>query len=110
MAIDPTELDQTDKQHLVELVEKTGDEALREAVNAYLERAAKESESNGLSDAEHDREQTEEEADGLDTVCIQWCTEQLQGQPPPSLEEVRQELSTIKGSLAAEIIAERDES
>lgn len=47
MAIDPTALSQTDKQHLVEIAEKSGDEALCEAVNAFLERTTKKSEPNG---------------------------------------------------------------
>ena len=47
MPIDPSELSQTDKQHLAELAEKTGDETVREVVNMYLERSAKKSEPNG---------------------------------------------------------------
>ena len=55
MAIDPTTLSQTDKQHLVEIAEKSGDEALCEAVNAFLERAAKKSEPNGAPTTEQTR-------------------------------------------------------
>jgi nucleoid-associated protein YejK len=94
MAINLPDLSTEDQQALSELATNSQDETLRQAVNSYLERAA----------------QLEEEDDELDLACIQWCAEQLQGQAPPSLEEVRQELSTIKSSLAAEIITERDES
>jgi hypothetical protein len=38
----------------------------------------------------------------------QWCAEQA-GEKVPSLEEVRQSLSTIPGSMADVVIAERDE-
>ena len=94
MAMNVPDLSAEDQQTLSELATKSRDDMLRQAVHSYLERAA----------------QLEEEDDELDLACIQWCAEQLEGQPPPSLEEVRQELSTIKGSLAAEIITERDES
>ena len=47
MAIDPSELSQTEKQHLTELAEKTGNETVREGVNTYLERSAKKAEPNG---------------------------------------------------------------
>ena len=49
MDIDQTELDKTEKQHLSELAEKTGDERVRAAVNAYLEESVKKSEPNGVS-------------------------------------------------------------
>lgn len=51
MAIDPIELSQTDKQHLVEIADKSGDEALRAAVDAYLNHTAQLSESNGTETA-----------------------------------------------------------
>jgi len=38
----------------------------------------------------------------------QWCAEQA-GEKVPSLEEVRQSLSKIPGSMADVVIAERDE-
>jgi len=38
----------------------------------------------------------------------QWCAEQA-GEQVPSLEEVRQTLSKIPGSMADVVIAERDE-
>ena len=38
----------------------------------------------------------------------QWCAEQA-GEQVPSLEEVRQSLSKIPGSMADVVIAERDE-
>ena len=38
----------------------------------------------------------------------QWCAEQA-GEKVPSLEEVRQTLSKIPGSMADVVIAERDE-
>ncbi len=67
MAINPPDLSAEDQQVLSELAAKSQDETLRQAVNSYLERVA----------------QLEEEDDGLDSACIQWCAEQLQGQPPP---------------------------
>ena len=47
MAINPTQLSRTDKQHLADLAEKTGDKAVREAVEAFLERSAEQAEPNG---------------------------------------------------------------
>ena len=91
--MNPNELSAADMQMLDALKQKSGKElstALREAVNAYLD-------------------QHSEEDAGLDTECMKWCADQLQGQSPPSLEEVRLALSTIKGSVSDEIIAERDE-
>ena len=55
MAVDPTQLSQTDKQHLADLAEKTGDETVREAVNAFLERSAEQSEPNGAPPTEQTR-------------------------------------------------------
>ena len=43
MAIDHTELSNADRQRLTELAERTGNDAVRDAVNAYLEQR----ESNG---------------------------------------------------------------
>ena len=47
-------------------------------------------------------------ADLLDTEFMEWCTRKTAGDVP-SIEEVRQMLSKIKGSMADVIIAERDE-
>ena len=55
MVIDPTELSQTDKRHLIEIAEKSRDEALCQAVNAFLERSAKKSEPNGTPTTEQAR-------------------------------------------------------
>ena len=55
MTIDPTALSKTDKQYLAEIAEKSGDETLCEAVNAFLERSAQKSEPNGASSTEQAR-------------------------------------------------------
>ena len=55
MAVDPTQLSQTDKQHLAALAEKTGDEAVREAVKAFLERSAEQAEPNRAPSTEQTR-------------------------------------------------------
>lgn len=55
MAIDPTQLSRTDKQHLADLAEKTGDKAVREAVEAFLERSAEQAEPNGTPSPEQVR-------------------------------------------------------
>ncbi len=68
MAIDPTALNQTDKRHLIEIAEKSGDEALCEAVNAFLERAAKKSAPNGAPTTEQARPIWEEIADIIKDV------------------------------------------
>src|SRR2546422_11136633 len=47
-------------------------------------------------------------ADLLDTEFMEWCARKAAGDVP-SIEEVRQMLSKIKGSMADVIIAERDE-
>ncbi len=47
-------------------------------------------------------------ADLLDTEFIEWCARKSEGDVP-SIEDVRQMLSKIKGSMADVIIAERDE-
>lgn len=54
MATNPSNLDTEDLQTLAELAEKSEDEALRKAVNAYLERSAERTSTNGqqLSKAE----------------------------------------------------------
>lgn len=57
MAIHPTGLSPEDQQVLSELANKSQDKALREAVNAYLKRSGKSSESNGSLDSEEEREQ-----------------------------------------------------
>jgi hypothetical protein len=43
----------------------------------------------------------------FDPAFTQWCAEQ--SRDAPSLEEVRQALSKIQGSMADVVIAERDE-
>lgn len=55
MAIDPTQLSRTDKQHLADLAERTGDKAVREAVKAFLERSAEQAETNGPTSPEQAR-------------------------------------------------------
>lgn len=57
MTIHPTDLSPEDQQVLSELAAKSQDEALRQAVNSYLERTAQPSQSNGSLDSEHEREQ-----------------------------------------------------
>src|SRR5712691_7446087 len=47
-------------------------------------------------------------ADLLDTEFMEWCARKAAGDVP-SIEEVRQMLSQIKGSMADVVIAERDE-
>jgi len=47
-------------------------------------------------------------ADLLDTKFMEWCARKAAGDVP-SIEEVRQMLSKIKGSMADVISAERDE-
>ena len=47
-------------------------------------------------------------ADLLDTEFMEWCARKATGDVP-SIEEVRQILSKIKGSMADVVIAERDE-
>ena len=47
-------------------------------------------------------------ADLLDTEFMAWCARKGAGDVP-SIEEVRQMLSKIKGSMADVVIAERDE-
>lgn len=68
MAIDPTELSQTDKQNLADLAEKTGDETVREVINTYLERSAKKPEPNGAPTTEQARPIWEEIADIIKDV------------------------------------------
>ena len=63
MAIDPLELDQTEKQHLSELAERTGDERVRAAVTAYLEESVKKTEPNGAPTTKAARPIWEEIAD-----------------------------------------------
>src|SRR6266478_2713196 len=46
-------------------------------------------------------------ADLLDTEFMEWCARKAAGDVP-SIEEVRQMLSKIKGSMADVVIAERD--
>ncbi len=55
MAINPTQLSRTDKQHLADLAEKTGDEAVREAVKAFLERSVEQAVPNGAPSPEQAR-------------------------------------------------------
>ena len=55
MAIDPTQLSRTDKQHLADLAEKTGDTAVREAVTAFLERSAEQAVPNRAPSPEQAR-------------------------------------------------------
>jgi predicted DNA-binding antitoxin AbrB/MazE fold protein len=47
-------------------------------------------------------------SDLLDTEFIEWCARKSKGDVP-SIEEARQILSKIKGSMADVIIAEREE-
>ena len=47
-------------------------------------------------------------ADLVDTEFMEWCARKVAGDVP-SIEEVRQMLSKIKGSMADVVIAERDE-
>jgi predicted DNA-binding antitoxin AbrB/MazE fold protein len=47
-------------------------------------------------------------SDLLDTEFIEWCARKSEADVP-SIEEVRQILSKIKGSMAEVIIAEREE-
>jgi len=49
----------------------------------------------------------EGEEDLFDPAFTQWCAEQSRN--APSLEEVRQALAKIRGSMADVVIAERDE-
>lgn len=49
----------------------------------------------------------EGEEDMFDPAFTQWCAEQSHN--APSLEEVRQALTKIRGSMADVVIAERDE-
>ncbi len=97
MAIDPKDirLSLEQKQRLAEVADKNGKQ-WQDVWDDALERYAQASADT-------------EENEGLDTEYIHWCAEQLQGKKLVDLEEVRQALSTIKGSLADEIIAERDE-
>jgi len=66
-----------------------------------------------LSLDEHQRvtiiitEESGEEDNLFDPAFTQWCAEQ--SRDAPSLEEVRQALSKIQGSMADVVIAERDE-
>ena len=66
-----------------------------------------------LSLDEHQRvtititEESREDEDLFDPAFTQWCAEQ--SHDAPSLEEVRQALSKIQGSMADVVIAERDE-
>ena len=66
-----------------------------------------------LSLDEHQRvtitiaEDSGEEEDLFDPAFTQWCAEQSRS--APSLEEVRQVLSKIQGSMADVVIVERDE-
>ncbi len=57
MAINPTDLSPEDQRALSEIAAKSKDEALRQAVNSYLERSRESSQSNGPPDSEHEREQ-----------------------------------------------------
>jgi predicted DNA-binding antitoxin AbrB/MazE fold protein len=52
-------------------------------------------------------EDGEEQDDLFDPEFTEWCAEQSRN--APSLEEVRQILSKIRGSMADVVIAERDE-
>jgi predicted DNA-binding antitoxin AbrB/MazE fold protein len=52
-------------------------------------------------------EDAEREEDLFDPEFTQWCAEQSRN--APSLEEVRKALSTIRGSMADVVMAERDE-
>ena len=97
MTIDPSELNPEALEALSKLAEKGEKKgkdlstALREAVNAYLD------------------QRSEEDEDWLDTEYLKWCKEELKGKEIPTLEEVRQALSSIPGSLSDAIVAERDE-
>lgn len=56
MATDSTTaLNQTEKQHLAELAERTGDERVRAAVHTYLEEPGQKSEPNGAPPTEQAR-------------------------------------------------------
>jgi predicted DNA-binding antitoxin AbrB/MazE fold protein len=66
-----------------------------------------------LSLEEHQRvtitiaEDSEEEEDLFDPAFTRWCAEQSHN--APSLEDVRQAMAKIQGSMADIVIAERDE-
>ncbi len=96
MAIDPNELSTKTLEALTDLAEESGKNgkdlttALREAADALKSRPSP-------------------EEDWIDTEYLQWCEEELKGKEIPSLDEVRQALSSIPGSLSDEIVAERDE-
>ncbi len=68
MAIDPTELNQTDKQSLVKIAEKYDDQTFRTAVNAFLERAAQKLEANSEAAVAHPRPIWEEFDEIIKTV------------------------------------------
>ena len=64
---------------------------------------------------EHERVSVEKGAptpvrSGLDVDYVERLTRELEaGEPAPGLEEVRRRLSKIPGSMAADIIAERED-
>ena len=112
MPINPNELSTETLEVLTELAEESGKRGkdlastLRDAVNAYLARSAKSSESNGAPIAKPEEEEEE------DTEFLALCNDELRAlqkqyqDKPLTLAEVRDLLSE-PGSLADEIIADR---
>lgn len=64
MEIDATKLSQMEKQSLSALAEKSGDDGVRAAVDAYLERGDEPAEPNGAAKSDQAREQAFREAAG----------------------------------------------
>ena len=101
MAINHPELNNTDRQQLAELADRTGNDAVRGAVSAYLER----------------RESTAAERPGFeeDTEYLEFCMKELRGLEarfgPEALtdEESHRILSKVGRSVADLLNADRGE-
>ena len=101
METDTTELSHADKQRLAELAERTGSEAVRVAVSAYLEQQG----SNGG------------EAPGCeeDTEYLAYCMEELDklearfSQEALTAENARRILSKVSGSIVDVLNEDRGE-
>jgi hypothetical protein len=101
MTIEQTELSNTDKQQLAELAERTGNDAVRVAVNAYLEQR----DSNGAEASEFEE----------DTEYLAYCMEELRGLEarfgPEALtdEEAHRILAKVSGSIVDVLNEDRGE-
>lgn len=101
METETTELSHADKQQLAELAERTGNNAVREAVNAYLEQK----DNNGT------------EAPGFeeDTEYVAYCMEELRelearfGPEALTAENARRILSKVSGSIVDVLNEDRGE-